>query len=302
MKEERKTRYVEKKETKVKEEIEEKEKDYFKLKKFILIFIVIIAAFFYYTISIEPKTFLVKEYKVESNSLPESFDGIKIVQITDIHYGTTVNKKELDKIVYKINELKPDIIFFTGDLIDSSISINDDIKNEITSSLNKLTASLYKYAIYGNEDDEKIYKEIMEKTNFKLLKNEAELLYYNDTTPILIAGFDPIDSNPKYSILDEPVNDINTQDLYKIILAHEPDTIDNIIDYNPNLVLTGSTLGGTINIIKPLFIDNSKHYLDYEKINNTDLYISNGVGTKGLNMRLNNYPSISLYRLYYENE
>ena len=303
MREERKTRYVEPEKPKkeeIKEEVEEK--DHSKLKKFIIVLIVLIVAFLTYTIGIEPKTFTVKEYKVESSLYPESFEGLKIVQFTDLHYGNSINKKELDKIVSKINELKPDIIVFTGDLIDKDIVINENIQNEITVSLSGLNASLYKYAIYGNEDDEKIYKEIMEKVDFKLLKNEATLLYYKDNTPILIAGFDPIESNPKYSILDEPVDEVNTENLYKIILAHEPDTIDNIISYNPNLVLTGSTLGGSFKIFKPLFLNGSKHYLDYEKIDNTELYISNGLGTKGLNMRFNNYPSISLYRFYYENE
>ncbi len=299
--EKRKTRYVEdKKEEVVIEETEEK--DYSKLKKILLTCLIILIIFFTYMKTIEPNIYIVKEYKVEDISLPDSFHGIKIVQFSDIHYGTTINKKELNKIVKKINKLKPDIIVFTGDLIDNNISINDNIKEEVITSLNNLDASLYKYAIYGDEDDEKNYKEIMEKCDFKLLKNESTLLYYEENIPIVIAGFDPIDSNPNYEILSEQIEEKDISNYYKIVLAHEPDTIDNIISYNPNLVLTGSTLGGTIKIGKPLFTNHSKHYLDYERIENTDLYISNGLGTKGLNIRFNNYPSISLYRLYSTNE
>lgn len=284
------------------EETQEVEKDYSKLKKILFILLIIIIIFLTYTMAIEPKNFIVKEYKVESSLIPESFHGLKIVQFSDIHYGTTINKKELERIVKLINKQKPDIIVFTGDLIDKNISINDTIQDEITSSLNKLEATLYKYAIYGNDDDEKHYKDIMEKSNFKLLKNSSTLLYLDGEIPIEITGFDPIESNPNYTILTNKIDEVDTTNLYKIILAHDPDTIDKISIYNPNLVLTGSTLGGSINIIKPLFTNNSNHIKDYEKIDGIDLYISNGLGTSGINMRLNNLPSISLYRLYSINE
>ena len=305
MQEKRSSKYEkeEKKKTEIETEIiEETKKDNSRLKKTILVILIILILFLIYTMAIEPKTFKVKEYKVESTILPTNFHGLKIVQFSDIHYGTTINKKELDKIVKLINKQKPDIIVFTGDLIDKNISINDTIKDEVISSLSKLDASLYQYAIYGNEDDEKNYKEIMEKCNFTLLKNTSTLLYYDGETPIQITGFDPIESNPNYTILTNKIDDIDTTNYYKIIIAHDPDIIDNISIYNPNLVLTGSTLGGTINIGKPLFTNNSSHYKDYEKIDNIDLYISNGLGTSGLNMRLNNYPSISLYRFYSQNE
>ena len=300
--EKKKTRYVEKEEE-PEIIIEEKEKkEHPRLRKAIITIGLILLAIFIYIHNIEPKHFVIKEYKVEDKMIPESFNGIKIVQFSDVHYGTTVNKKELDKIVTLINQQKPDIIVFTGDLIDKTIIIDDSTKNEITASLSKLEATLYKYAIYGNEDDEKEYKEIMENSHFNLLKNETTLLYYQEENPILISGFDPLDSSPKYSVIAEKKDDIETTNLYKIVLAHEPDTIYEVVDYNPNLVLTGSTLGGSINIIRPWFVHNAKHFLDYERINETDLYISNGLGTKGLNVRFNNPPSITLYRLYTEKE
>ena len=299
--EKRRTRYVEKKEVEEPEIVKEK-KEHPRLRKTLITVGIIILALFIYMHNIEPKHFIIKEYKIEDKAIPESFNGIKIVQFSDIHYGTTINKKELDKIVKLINQQKPDIIVFTGDLVDSDINIDDSTKNELKAALSKLESTLYKYAIYGNEDDEKDYKEIMESSHFILLKNESTLLYYQEETPILISGFDPLNSSPKYNILAEKKDEIDITNLYKIVIAHEPDTIYEVIDYNPNLVLTGSTLGGSINIIKPWFTNKSSYYLDYEKVNETDLYISNGLGTKGLNVRLNNPPSISLYRLYTEKE
>lgn len=290
-------------ENNVKEDLEEQKGISPRTKKFLIFILLFFIAIVIYSCIICPAIFVVKEYKVESNILPESFHGIKIVQFSDVHYGTTINKKQLDKIVGKINDLKPDIIFFTGDLIDKGISTTEEIENEIIDSLSKLNCSLYKYAIYGNEDvvNDK-YKDIITKADFKLLDNESTLLYYKENTPILITGFNSIETNPNYSILTNLVDEVDTANFYKIVLSHEPDSIDNFNIYNPNLVLSGHSLGGLVRIYsgKPLFLKDGskKYYDDYYNIDNTHLFVSNGLGTSGINARFNNNPSISLYRLY----
>lgn len=286
----------------VKEEISEESKEHPILKKTIIIIISIFLIISLYSSLIGPKIIDIKEYKVESNILPNSFHGLKIVQISDIHYGTTINKKQLDKIVTKVNELKPDIIIFTGDLIDKNITSTKQIKEEIISSLNNLKCTLYKYAIYGDEDlKNDYYKEIITESDFILLENTSTLLYYKDNTPIHITGFNPLETSPNYTILTNYIDEQDTSNYYKLVLTHEPDSIEKFINYNPNLVLSGHTLGGLIKLpfLKPLLLpDNTKYYEDYYLINNTNLYVSNGLGTSKLNARLNNHPSINLYRLY----
>ena len=142
----------------------------------------------------------------------------------------------------------------------------------------------------------------MENANFKLLDNESTLLYYKDNTPVEITGFSPTNSSPNYTILTNLIENNDPNTLYKIVLVHEPDSLDKFINYNPNLVLSGHSLGGLIRIpfLKPLFLkeNSQKYYNDYYKINNSDFYISNGLGTSNLNARINNLPSINFYRLY----
>lgn len=273
------------------------------LPKILFIIILFLVLFFIYISLIATSIVDIKEYKIESDKISSSFHGLKIIHLSDIHYGTTINQKQLNNIVEKINNLKPDVIFFTGDLIDKNIVPNDKIKKEIISSLSKLKCSLYKYAIYGNEDyDNEFYKEIITSSDFILLNNETKLLYYKNDIPIQITGFNSVDNNPDYSIINQTTEETSNYQLYKIILTHEPDSIDNIIKYNPDLVLSGHSLGGLIKIpfIKPLFLEKgaTKYYDDYYKINNTELYISNGLGTSGINARFNNHPSFNLYRLY----
>lgn len=289
-----------------KENPQPEKKEHPLLKKILFIIVSLIIIITLYATLIGTKIIDIKEYKVESTILPESFHGLKIVQFSDIHYGTSINKKQLDNIVNKINELKPDIIIFTGDLIDKNITPTEDIKNELIESLSNLECSLYKYAIYGNEDLlNDSYKEIITTSNFTLLENSSTLLYYKDTTPIEITGYNPIETSPNYTILTNLVDDQDTTNYYKIVLTHEPDSVDKFINYNPNLILSGHTLGGTIKLpfLKPLFLpeNTNNYYEDYYKLKEADFYISNGLGTSGINGRLFNHPSISLYRLYKTN-
>lgn len=282
---------------------EEEQKNHPLLNKILLNFIILILLIAAYSTLIEPQFINIKEYKVESKLIPESFHGTKIVQLSDIHYGTTINKHQLKKIVEKINNLKPDIVVFTGDLLDKNIELTETSKEELILYLSSINCTLYKYAIYGDEDlDNKDYKEIITTANFTLLDNKSIPLYYKDKTPIIITGFNPMISNPTYEILNHKIDDEEITNNFKIVLTHEPDSITNFISYQPNLVLSGHSLGGIIDLkfTKPLLLpeNSTKYYEDYQKIESTDLYVSNGLGTNSLNMRILNPPSISLYRLY----
>ena len=135
-------------------------------------------------------------------------------------------------------------------------------------TLKRLDSTTYKYAIYGDEDlNNEFFVDIIKESQFTLLNNEATLLYYKDNTPIEIVGFTNNDET-NYTILTNFIDEIDTTNYYKIVLSHKPDTIDSFINYNPNLVLSGHTLGGEINIIKPLFLNegSKKHYKDYKKV------------------------------------
>ena len=289
------------KKKKEKEEVEETESSS-PLIKILLIIGLILIVFFIYSFHICPSIINVKEYKVESSLLPNSFNGMKIVHFSDLHYGTTINQKQLEKIVKKINETKPDIIVFTGDLIDKNIIPTEEIQKEIKETLKKLEASLYKYAVIGNEDDDMIFSKTMSEANFRVLNNESVLLYYKEKTPIVISGFNNIDSSPDYMKMNSKIDDVNPVGLFNIVLFHESNAIDYVIDNNPSLILTSGTLGGKVKIFKPLFLPKTanKYFEDYYEIENTKAFITNGLGTTGVNIRFNNNPSFNLYRLYKE--
>ena len=89
-----------------------------KIIRFILISILIISLILIYARYIGTTGLITKEYKIETRSIPESFDGLKIVHFSDLHYLRITNKDTLKKITEEINQINPDIVFFTGDLID----------------------------------------------------------------------------------------------------------------------------------------------------------------------------------------
>jgi len=266
-----------------------------KLKKIIFIILVIIALLFVYTRYIATYGFIVKEYGVHSENLPSNFNGLKIAHISDIHYGT-VGRKKLENVVNEINIMKPDIIVFTGDLFDEYFNLNDDTKSSIIEVLSKLEAPLGKYAISGNHDyDYDNYDELIKQCGFTYLDNESKIIYYNGDEPIEIVGYsDELKGKSNY--------DISLSDYYKIALIHEGDMMDNIENKNFDLVLAGHSHGGQIRLpfIGSLTkIDGARKYYDeYYKVNNSDLYISYGLGETKYMYRAFNKPSINFYRLY----
>lgn len=260
----------------------------FKIIKNLFIIFILLAIFVrFYGVS----QIVTKEYSIISKEIPRGFDGMKIVQISDIHYGTTINESNLKKMVNKVNQLKPDIIVFTGDLIAKGINPTDKIKAEITVNLSKLEAPIGKYAIASNEDLESdIFSDLITNSGFTLLNNEAKLIYNNDDEPIELVGISNINSK------------IELTDNYKIALIHKPDDFDNIKNDNYNIVMAGHNHGG---IIRLPFVGGliniegaKKYHNDYYEIDNTKLYISSGLGTSNINFRMFNQPSINLYRFY----
>ena len=290
-----------KKEIKINEQLKENKKT--KSKKiikilFFIIFILIIILL--YSRFIGTKGLKVKEYKIVNENFTDNFYGLKIVHITDLHYGNTTNKSDLKKIVDKVNLIKPDIIVFTGDLLDEEL--NNEELEEFKSILNNMKSNIKKYAVNGNHDEN--FSEILKETGFTDLNNNYDSLYNSNNSVILFSG---INTNGDINDAIKNINNFlsdeqNTNNIiYKIMLMHEPDKILDFDCNNYDLILAGHSHNGQITIpfIGSLYKPNGskKYYKDYYELEGTKLYISGGIGTSTLKFRLFNKPSINLYRL-----
>lgn len=277
------------------------------MKKFIIILVIIILILglgLLYSRFIATSGLKVKEYKVVNNKITDSYHGLKIIHLSDIHYNSTINEKELNNIVDKVNEIKPDIVVLTGDLIDERLSYDKDI---IINCLSKIEAKLGKFAVSGNHDiplDD--YNYIIKESGFTSLDNKYELIYSKTSEPIIISGigYGDEDIGIKTEQYDKYISELKADDIkpiYSILLVHEPDTVDNLDLNKYDLVLAGHSHGGQVIIpfIGKLYTPEGakKYYDEYYKINNTDLYISSGLGTSMYKFRLFNRPSFNFYRI-----
>lgn len=280
---------------------------HFSFLKLFFIIVLIIGLIIAYGFFIEPKLITVKEQKITINNWPNNFNGFKIVHISDIHYGRVFDDESFQKLIDSINEQKPDIVVLTGDLIDKDTKMTTNMANKISKLLNKINATTGKYAINGNNDlnfDEWI--NIVTEGGFKDLNNTYDTIYKDGYSNIFIAGASTVED--KLSINDKlktSIDYLNSFEkdgpIYKILLLHEPDVIDDM-SVNPfDLILAGHSHAGQVRlpfigaIILP---DGAKKYYDsHYKIENSDLYISNGLGVSNYNFRLFNTPSYNVYRL-----
>ena len=259
--------------------------------KIILFIILILFLLFLYARYINTHGFTVKEIAVINKNLNEAYNGLKIVQFSDLHYGRTTFEDDLSDVIDKINYINPDIIVFTGDLFDYKSTSDKDVELMIK-YLSKLEARLFKFAVIGDYDQKYLneYQTIMKKSNFILLDNSSKLIYDNSSIPINIVGLTNTNE----------INELYDTNYFTITLVHKPDMIKDI--HNSNLVLAGHSMGGQIKIpfiggmIKK---EGAREYIDdYYEVNEQKLYISNGIGTENISFRLFNKPSITLYRLY----
>ena len=280
---------------------------HFSFLKLFFIIVLIIGLIIAYGFFIEPKLITVKEQKITINNWPNNFNGFKIVHISDIHYGRVFDDESFQKLIDSINEQKPDIVVLTGDLIDKDTKMTTNMANKISKLLNKINATTGKYAINGNNDlnfDEWI--NIVTEGGFKDLNNTYDTIYKDGYSNIFIAGASTVED--KLSINDKlktSIDYLNSFEkdgpIYKILLLHEPDVIDDM-SVNPfDLILAGHSHAGQVRlpfIGAIIFPDGAKKYYDsHYKIENSDLYISNGLGVSNYNFRLFNTPSYNIYRL-----
>lgn len=271
------------------------------IKIFLLVSLIFTISYFY-TKYISTNGIIVKENALYNEKLPENFSGIKVIQFSDLHYGSTVTIDEVKSIVKIINLRKPDIIVFTGDLIDKNYKLKINEQEEIIKQLQKLNASVGKYAVSGEEDEEN-FSTILNQSDFNILDNSYDLIYKKTTTPILITGISSLSKQRNINQAFSYFNDSNNnKNIYTITLLHEPDSIDEILNtYPTDLALAGHSHNGQIKIpyVASLIRKDGaiKYPNSHYKINNTNLYVSSGIGTSDIHFRLGSRPSINFLRL-----
>ena len=275
-----------------------------------------VASLTYGIISSNVYDYRIRRKNLIFNKLPKSFDGIKICQISDIHIGSLNNTKAvIGGIDMVINE-KPDIIFFTGDLVNDKSS---ELKNW-GDILSKIKAPLGVHSILGNHDygEYTSWSNKNEKNNnfqnllsaqkefgWNLMMNENKSINV-DGDKISILGVENWASSrfQKYGDLDKAYSGLS-QEEFKILLTHNPSHWNAQVTslYNDiDLTLSGHTHGLQFGIeignfrISPARLAYDQ-WADLYQLNNQSIYVNRGFGFLGYQGRVGILPEITILNL-----
>ena len=235
---------------------------------------------------------------VSLNGLGKNLNGLTIAQISDLHVGPTIKEGYVEGVVNQVNELNPDIIAITGDLVDGSVKY----LAKHVEPLKDLHANVGKYFVTGNHEYYSGVDRWLDKTDqlglTNLIDNHEIITKENDS--ITIGGVTDYRSN---TIKPDHKSDANKafygapKDIPKILLAHQPWSIFNAHEAGTDLQLSGHTHGGqfwpftyAVRMANPYTAGLHNH-------NGTWIYVNRGTGYWGPPMRLGVNSEITLVTL-----
>ena len=263
----------------------------------LLIILILVVSFFFilYVTEIATTKMVVREERVQSSKVTKLFHGYKIVNFSDLH---DVSEEMVRETVKLINRSKPDLLLFTGDLLDGK-DIDTKEKEELVRELKKLSANSLKYAVLGENDTEQA-SAILKEVGFNILENSYDLIYQGDDS-ILLMGLNS-DKENLDSLLAYYNTETKNDNIYSILMMHKPDSIDDVLArHSVDIAFAGHSHLGEVRL--PLIgtiitREGAKKYKDgYYDINNTKFFISSGVGINVYDFRFFDRPSIDLIRL-----
>lgn len=258
----------------------------------------------------------VKEVDVEIEGLPESFDGYTIAQISDLHVGSYGGDTTfVARIVERINSLQPDIVIFTGDLVNRHASEAEPFMP----ALSQLSGRDGQYAILGNHDYADYYyprdsinlkradllrlKSMYASSPIMLLDDRHHIIHRGNDSIALI-GVENIGMGrfPNYGSLEKAYPSVS-DNVVKILLSHDPAHWSHSIADQPqqNIALT---LSGHTHAMQTVLLGWTPAIWHtptpsglYTDSFGRHLYVNIGIGTVGTPMRIGATPEITLLRL-----
>ena len=257
-----------------------------------------------------------RKFSLSFNNLPVSFDGLRIVQISDFHIGSFLNSvDEVEIAVELINEQNADLLLFTGDFVNNLSSE----MNRFIPILNKLRAKIGKYSILGNHDygeyvpwdslEEKRQNldrlvKIQEDLGFRMLLNESHKVEIENEKIELVGvenwGLPPF---PQYGDLNKALSTVEDS-AFKILLSHDPTRWDEQVleKTNIDLTLSGHTHGAQFGIEIPgwRWSPVNMRYKRWGGLyteGKQSLYVNTGIGFIGFPGRVGMPPEITAIEL-----
>ena len=225
--------------------------------------------------------------------------SLKIAQISDTHFDDKFNEDKYMTIVDTINEEEVDVVFFTGDLFEIN-TISDELEEDIIRYLSKIDC-IDKFAVLGNhdyshgEDFTAQVVTILELSGFIILQNEYKDRVFNSDHFRFIGLDDLMYGDSNYiDILD------NVDSEYiNIVLSHEPDAFEDVINMDIVAMFAGHSHGGQVRlpfigaiVTPPGATYYPEHHYEFE---DKDLFVSFGIGENLIKVRFLNPRQYEIY-------
>ena len=277
-----------------------------KMKKMVIFFFIIVGVvLFFYN---QNNSLVITNVELKLDKLPLEFEGLKIVHLSDLH-GKLFGKNQY-KLVSKIKESEPDVIFFTGDLVDSK-------KNEVEHALTlmeEITNIAPVYYVTGNHEHRSGRYDSLEGNLLNreviVLRNTKDVIN-RDSQSIEVLGIDdPSSSNDFYHSEEQSlVNALekalegSEKDSFKILLSHRPEFLSIYAEHNIDLIFSGHAHGGQVRlpILGGIIAPNQgllpKYTSGQYNEGKSTMIVSRGLGNSIIPQRVFNRPEIIVIKL-----
>lgn len=234
-------------------------------------------------------------------ALPEKLHGVRIVVLSDIHAGLYMDKHDLDEYVRVVNKLSADLILLPGDFV-----TNQTVEvYPVCDAFQQFQSRHGIFGCTGNHEyfaEEDIISNELERAGIRMLRNAHEVVEINNEKLALIGVDDTRGKVALASRLKLASENLDST-LPKILLCHKPYEFEEAPRFHIDLMLSGHTHGGQIVFaevfgapITPASLI-SKYVRGLFELGRSQLYVTRGIGTVGLPIRLNCPPEITVLTL-----
>ena len=243
------------------------------------------------------KDFRINELEIKFPNLPKDLQGLRLLQLSDIHIGAFFTASDLARVVDASNQLRADLAFITGDLITTKYDPLDRCLLE----LRRLRSTSGIWGCMGNHE---LYSKVQAYTaakarelDMRFLRREAESLRFGQSRINLVG----VDFERRAPYL-EGIEELVARDQFNLLLSHTPEVFPVAAKKGFDLTLSGHTHGGQINLeLLGTNLNVVDLHMPYTKglytLPKSAVYVNSGLGTIGIPVRIGAPPEITLIRL-----
>jgi predicted MPP superfamily phosphohydrolase len=254
----------------------------------------------------EPHEVVVSQVGVKLKRLPAEFDGLRIAQLSDIHFNSFLTASHLDRVIELTNAQKPDLVIITGDLVTAAVHRRQRKAKAAqawpcANMLRRIESPLGCFAVLGNNDygaDADVVAEALSTgSQIQVLRNRAIALERAGSR-LWLAGIDNVTAaraKPEAALRGVPKQECT------VVAVHEPDYADVMRKFPVDFQVSGHSHGGQIRFpgVGALYLPpwGRKYPMGHYQLGELQLYTNRGIGVIGLPVRFLCPPEISVFTL-----